>query len=161
VIEQFDTVREQLAQLAPIINSFKSEAVQLRLVELILGTAPARNPTAPTGTPEGAVSPAGTRPRASGGVRRRRKATSSTDAVPSKPRGTSGKVGAGTTLNELIATGYFKQPKLIGDMVAHSTDKLARPHKASDFSPMLVRAVRDKKLVRDKNTQGQYEYKAP
>ena len=95
MIEQFDTVREQLAQLAPIINSFKSEAVQLRLVELILGTAPARNPTGPAGTPEGAASSDGTGVRAVGGVRRRRKAASSKDAAPSKPRGTSGKVGAG------------------------------------------------------------------
>jgi len=36
MIKNFDEIKQQLGELATIINAFKSEAVQLRIVELIL-----------------------------------------------------------------------------------------------------------------------------
>ena len=35
MIKNFDVIKEQLKELAGVINSFKSEAVQLRLIELV------------------------------------------------------------------------------------------------------------------------------
>ena len=40
MIKNFETVKEQLGELAGVVNSFKSEAVQLRIVELIFGMSP-------------------------------------------------------------------------------------------------------------------------
>lgn len=37
MLEKLDEIKSKLAQLAPVINSFKSEAVQLKLVEIIFG----------------------------------------------------------------------------------------------------------------------------
>ena len=37
MIENFEAVKKQLSQLAGVINSFKSEAVQLKIIELIFG----------------------------------------------------------------------------------------------------------------------------
>ena len=39
MIKDFKKIKEQLIELSDVINSFKSEQVQLRLVELIFGTA--------------------------------------------------------------------------------------------------------------------------
>jgi hypothetical protein len=38
MIKNFENVKAQIAELASVINSFKSEAVQLRIIELVLGT---------------------------------------------------------------------------------------------------------------------------
>lgn len=40
MIKNFEIVKKQLSELAGIVNSFKSEAVQLRIVELIFGIMP-------------------------------------------------------------------------------------------------------------------------
>ena len=37
MIENFEQTKKQLSELASVINSFKSEAVQLKIIELILG----------------------------------------------------------------------------------------------------------------------------
>ena len=37
MIKNFDEIKEQLKELSGVINSFKSEAVQLRIVELVFG----------------------------------------------------------------------------------------------------------------------------
>ena len=39
MIKNFDVIKEQLKELAGVINSFKSEAVQLRLIELVFEVA--------------------------------------------------------------------------------------------------------------------------
>jgi hypothetical protein len=38
MIDNFDIVKKQLGELAQVFNGFKSEAVQLRIVELILSS---------------------------------------------------------------------------------------------------------------------------
>ena len=40
MIKNFDELKKQLSDLAGVINSFKSEAVQLRIVELVFQTSP-------------------------------------------------------------------------------------------------------------------------
>ena len=37
MISNFNEVKMQLAELSEVINKFKSEAVQLRIVEIVLG----------------------------------------------------------------------------------------------------------------------------
>ena len=37
MISNFDEVKKQLSELSEVINKFKSEAVQLRIVEIVLG----------------------------------------------------------------------------------------------------------------------------
>lgn len=48
MIKNFDETKRQLAELATVLNSFKSEAVQLRIIELVLqgGVHPANPPPA-------------------------------------------------------------------------------------------------------------------
>ena len=46
MIENLAETKKQLTELATVLNAFKSEVVQLRLLEMILGEAPNEAPAA-------------------------------------------------------------------------------------------------------------------
>jgi len=154
VIDKFDQVKAQLSELAPIINGFTSEAVQLRIVDLIFGQR-----TDEDGSLDEELD-SSSAPRPSKRKARRKTAdkAAGADQPAVKPRGSSGRPSAASTLDRLITDGFFKQRKGLGDIVTYSSTTLALQYKLSDFSPTLVRAVRDGKLKRTKNDTGQYEY---
>jgi hypothetical protein len=105
MIENFETVKSQLRELSEIVNSFKSEAVQLKIIELILGDAlPASNEEEKEGTSDGRA--------------RRKRRKSKVRIVPEPPNGeTSSKKqrvasgsGAIATLRSVYEKGFFKEP---------------------------------------------------
>jgi hypothetical protein len=59
---------------------------------------------------------------------------------------------------KLLETGFFRTPKTIGMIVQHCASARGHHYKANECSPALLRLVRDEKLTREKNTDGQYEY---
>ena len=81
--------------------------------------------------------------------------TSKATRAPAK-----GRPGGTVTLDTLVADSFFKSPKTIGQIVEHCDTSLAMKYKQSDFSGPLMRLVREKRLTRKKNTDGQYEYVA-
>lgn len=44
MIDKLDSMKKQLGELASVLNAFKSEAVQLRLLDLLLGQETAEEP---------------------------------------------------------------------------------------------------------------------
>src|SRR5687767_11557499 len=111
MIKNFDVIKEQLKELAGVINSFKSEAVQLRLIELVFEAAEG-------GSDEesGKGAPAKeSRPRRQG---RKKPVTSTAAAVTSKAKG-SGRPGGKAMLDRLHGEGFFKKPKAIKQLVEH------------------------------------------
>lgn len=156
MIKDFDTVRSQLKELAEVINAFKSEAVQLRIIDLVIGGAPLAAklevpPIASIANPQ--VPPPKARKRA-------RKNGKAGPALPSKTSRSpaKGRPGGKVTLGTLVADGFFKSPKTIGQIVEHCDTSRALKYKQSDFSGPLMRLVREKILTRKKNSDGQYEY---
>lgn len=155
LIKNFEEISNQLRELADVINQFKSEAVQLRLVELIFNaaeeTADEENETSGGEAETPAV------PR-----RRRRKKTGGSSKSPAvetaKTRAGTGRPGGKATLAKLLSEGFFRKPKTIKQLVEHCDHNLALKYKQSDFSGGLARYVRDGKLKRTKNTDKQYEY---
>lgn len=159
MIKDFETVRNQLKELAEVINAFKSEAVQLRIIDLVIGGAPL---AAKLEAPPATIPPAngGAKPQ----TRKRSRKTAKVDSSGSTPKTTrapaKGRPGGKATLDALVADGFFKSPKTIGQIVEHCDTSLAMKYKQSDFSGPLMRLVREKRLTRKKNTDGQYEYVA-
>ena len=104
MIDDFDNVKKELTELAIVINTFKSEAVQVRIVELLLGTnesavddeRPARSPTA--------------RPKRK--TKRKTAEKVANKNATTKPRraATSG-TGATALLSQLLAGDFFQQPE--------------------------------------------------
>jgi hypothetical protein len=151
-VTDLDELQKKLKALADTINLFKSEAVQLRVVDALLGQLGASaEPTPASTTPQ---------PR-----RRRRKREKVSEASPksqakdtrASSRG-SGSPGASGTITALLGEGYFKTPKTIGMIVEYCASARGHHFKASECSPPLLRLLRDNKLKRQKNKDGQYEY---
>lgn len=94
-------MKKQLGELAAVLNAFKSEAVQLRLLDLLLGQETAEEPAKMQRRTKSAKR-AGPKPgpaAASEGSpgKRKKKAVSGT--------------GAPATLTQLIGTTFFDKPK--------------------------------------------------
>lgn len=152
MIENFEAVKKQLSELAGVINQFKSESVQLKIIELIFGES--------RGLEENM---SGDKPP-TGGRKPRPKAPPKKEpgVSPSKSKKKApGGTGAVATLTQLAAGDFFKQPRTINDVIEHCKHNLARTFKANEFSGKLGRMVRNKELTRKKNKDGQYEYKKP
>lgn len=155
MIKNFEVVKAQLADLAPVINSFKSEAVQLRIVELVFQGV---SPDLPTETPGEATKPA----------RRRRprkpsKPPSEAAGEPAsnaagKKRTTPKKPGPTPVLKRLIEEGFFKTRRKMGDIVEHANNNMATPLKSTSISGTLGALVRQGNLKREKGADDQFEY---
>jgi hypothetical protein len=151
VIENFDGLKKQLSDLAPVINGFKSEAVQLRLLEFVLGEGAASGKSDRTEDDKGSQK----------SERKRRRLTTK-KASPE----TSGKrkiapsgAGAVAALTDLLSGPFFSKPRTINDIVQECKLNRARTFKPNEFSGKLARLVRTGALTREKNADKQYQYK--
>jgi hypothetical protein len=153
MIENFEKMKKQLSELAAVINSFKSEAVQVKIIELILGDV--------TEVPEEETT-GGKKFEQKKTVRRQKSTQKKADGSQSSPKKKASEgAGAVATLRQLLGGDFFKQPRTIGDIIEHCKHKLARNFKANEFSGQLARMIRENKLTRNKNKDKQYEYKKP
>jgi hypothetical protein len=149
MIRDFDQVKKELAELAEVINSFKSEAVQLRIVELVLGNPPKTEPPERVG--EEPKKKDQSKPH-------KHKAKAGPEEPAAEKRKMSSGTGAVAILTQLATTVFFDKPKTINDILEHCKHNLARTFKANEFSGKLARMVRAKELKREKNADNQYEY---
>lgn len=162
MIKDFELIKKQLTELSQVVNGFKSEAVQLRIVELIFGN-----------TSEGGEGGNQSEERSVSQRRRGKKKASrvkpqkpekegepepSSKTKPSKARSSGG--GATELLRQMVADKYFDTPRLIGEMIDHCQVKLAKRFKANELSPGLLKLVREKLLDRDKDEETkQFKYR--
>jgi hypothetical protein len=155
MLKDLEQLKKQLSDLSEVINKFKSEAVQLKIVEYLF-----------EGTSEAAASPKTTDVHADGSRKRRRKKASrrgdrGASGEEAKGRGRRGGKGAVAVLSELVDGDFFNQKRTIGDIVEHCVHTQARRYKANEFSGALGRHTRNGVLRRVKNAEGQYEYSKP
>jgi len=149
MIEEFDGIKNQFAELASVLNAFKSEAVQLRLLEYLLSEQ-----TVVTKNEKSKRKPSSKKPRPG-------HAPSSNEDAEITKKGKKAPTGAGApaTLTQMLTSNFFDKPRTINDIIEHCKHNLARNFKANDFSGKLGRLVRDGELTRKKNTDKLYEYK--
>ena len=150
-----DDIREKLKAIAETVNAFKSEAVQLRIVEVLLAQLGA------TDTSETRVVPKAKRAKRTPKSKGHKAA--SNDGAPAavktaKRSRSSGSPGAFATISDLVETGFFKTPRTIKAIIEHAGDARGHHYKPNECSPALLRLLRDGKLTRKKNSDGQYEY---
>ena len=153
MFKDFETTKAHLTELAEIINKFKSEAVQLRLVELIFAGADFVPRTASQQEATSPATPAKPRRKS------RPKSSSKADDEAGAKKRTSSGGGAVATLVKIFEEGYFKEPRSISDICAHCEVNLARRIKPNEISGKLGRMVRSRQLSRTKNSDNQYAYR--
>lgn len=156
-MNDLDELQKRLKAIADVVNAFKSESVQLRVVEVLLGQLGVSSST-PTQTP---LTPQVKRRRSTNKTPKTKSKTTAAakeDEQKKKPsRGTSSP-GAFAMINQLLGDGFFKNPQTIGAIVSHCSTSKGHHYKANECSPALLRLLRDNKLMRKKNKEGQYEY---
>lgn len=154
MFKNFETTKQQLAELAEVVNKFKSEAVQLRLLELLFDATPHEIEGVDAGD-------AGAKPK----KRSRKKRVSTKKAAsPDNEKATAKRtssLGPVSVLKKLYDEGFFTKPKTIADICQHSDTNLARRIKPNEISGKLARMVRSGELAREKNSDNQYEYTKP
>jgi len=152
MMDKLEGMKKQLSELATVLNQFKSETVQLRILDLVL---------------EGGMSGDKVdRPEEGrAGSRRRRAPRTKVKALknpaPGKRRRASPGTGAPATLTQLLSGSFFDKARTINDVIEHCKHNLARTFRANEFSGKLGRMVRNGELTRKKNARKQYEYKKP
>lgn len=157
MIDDFEKVKAQLKELAPIINAFKAESVQLKVIELLLG---ATSGDIDLAEEEPNKAPA---PSLPGKRKRKRKTTApkepTSDTPETKKKSSSrGGTGAYAAVSVLHDKGFFKSPQTIRSVIDHCGTAKSHHFKANQISPPLLKMLRDGKLTRNKNSDNQYDY---
>ncbi len=150
MIEEFASMKEQLTELATVLNAFKSEAVQLRILDLVFGKNYVEDLA---DQHEGDDTARKVRARH---VPKTKKAGG---VAPGKRKKPPAGTGAPATLNQLLPGNFFERARTINDIIEHCKQNLARTFKANELSGKLGRMVRNGELTREKNADKQYEYK--
>jgi hypothetical protein len=151
MIDNFDAMKKQLVELAGVINAFKSEAVQVRIIELILESGPAA-----VGNDESERETKRSRPR-----RKPPPAKAAKTRKAARPRKAPTGQGPVAAVSQLAEGTFFDKPRTIKDILDHCVQNLARRFKANEISGKLARMARNDELTRKKNADNQYEYSKP
>ncbi len=148
-IQNFEEIKKQLAELAEIINAFKSEAVQLKIVEIILSEHMIGMPYV-----QHIATTKVTANNTKSTSKIKMKKVPSGETKKTKPKN----AGPTPKLINLIEEGFFSKHQTINNIIDHMKNQKATVLKANEISTPLGRLVRDGRLKREKNPDGQYEY---
>jgi len=80
--------------------------------------------------------------------------------APTSSQKRKGRPGPKAILTDLITAGFFKSPKIINDIQTQLENTQGYRYKTTELAPALVRLLREKLINREKNSEGQYEYKS-
>lgn len=154
MIKNFELLKQQLSELSPIINSFKSETVQLRVIELVF--AQAAGAVSAAQTPDLASSPSPTKPKRRKTAKSKAGQSEKSNAKPTRSK--TGRPGPGAIVDQLISEGFFDKGKSPNDVVVHCRDDKVLTYNSTEISVSLARAVKSQKLKREKDGNGQFLY---
>lgn len=157
MMKDFKKTAEQLKELAKVLNEFKSEAVQVKLVELLFSEGMETMPVAKTTTtktvaetPEKKVVKKPGRPP---------KQKTATEPPKTTRKRSTTRPGPSVILKKLIESNFFSDSRTIGDVVDYCMKVYNYEYKSTDLSGTLAKLAKDGVLKRDKNPQtNQFEY---
>jgi len=151
MIDNFEEKKSQLDALSKVLNKFNSEAVQLRILDHLFGSADLDRVQIQHSTKE--VTRKAAPKKKTGKPRQSSSKGSNSSSTKSKKDGPKG------VIEQLISEGYFTERRSIGDVREYCKINLARNFKTTDLSPAFSRLIKDRVLAREKNTESKnYEY---
>ncbi len=138
--KQTEKLKKQLLEISDVINAFKSEAVQVKIVERLLDTMMEGDRE----TDEN--------------INRGRIRHFVSDEHP-RQRESLRKPGATKVLNQLLQTDYFDQPHSISDIATHCKEQYDSDFKTSELSGILLKLANESKLRRERSEENnRFEY---
>ena len=176
MIKDFKKATEQLKELAEVLNSFKSETVQLKLVEFFLGQDFSSEPSQIEETkqivetvrepitvkkpkkeqPVDVAAPEVVKVKTKGRPPKEREKTEKVKVakkrIPNRP-------GPSIILNALLNDDFFTENRTIGQIVEQCDEKYHYNYKSTDLSGTLAKLAKEGILARGKNPlTNQFEY---
>jgi hypothetical protein len=142
---QIEKLKKQLVEIAEVVNSFQSEAVQVRVVDRLLDEIMETE----RGETEGSEI----------FNRRARKANVENDDEQILNLQRRKKPGATKVLNQLLSSDFFRTPHSISSIAEYCKDKFDSDFKTSELSGILLKLAKENKLRRersDKNNRFEY-----
>jgi hypothetical protein len=142
--KHIEKLKKQLVEIAEVVNSFKSEAVQVRVVDRLLDAMMEMEKAENEGAE--VFNKRNYRPRGAeeGGY--------------ASPRGPK-KPGATKVLNQLLATDFFDAPHSILSIANYCKDHFDSDFKTSELSGILLKLANENKLRRERsNENNRFEY---
>jgi glutathione S-transferase len=153
MIKNFSKIKEQLIELAEVLNSFKSETVQVRLVELLLGEQQSHDEAAD-------IKPIVRRSRSEKPQKEEEAKKTAAKSKKITRKRSKDRPGPSVILKQLTDSNYFSEKRrTISDIVAYCANTFNYQYKSTDLSGTLARLVKEEVLKREKNPEtNQFEY---
>jgi len=140
--KQTEKLKKQLLELAEVVNSFQSEAVQLRVIDRVLDYL-VDNDRVDLETVDTLN-------------KRSRKTFSEEDSQSAAGRK---KPGATKILNQVLSTDFFDQPRSISSIAEYCKENYDAEFKTSELSGILLKLANENKLKRERSTENnRFEY---
>ncbi len=132
-----EKLKNQLLEIAEVVNSFKSEAVQLRIIEKLLDTM-AEEERLENGS---------------------YMIHSGKDSSRNQGINYKKKPGATKILYQLLSTEFFSQARTISAIAEYCQEQFHANFKTSELSGILLKLANENKLIRQRsNDNNRFEY---
>nr|WP_294943717.1 hypothetical protein [uncultured Mucilaginibacter sp.] len=142
---QIEKLKKQLVEIAEVVNSFQSEAVQVRVVDRLLDEIMETERVETEGSEIF--------------NRKARRARDESGDEPSLTVQRRKKPGATKVLNQLLSSDFFKTPHSISAIAEYCKDNFDSDFKTSELSGILLKLAKENKLRRERsNENNRFEY---
>ncbi|TFF39119.1 hypothetical protein [Mucilaginibacter psychrotolerans] len=142
---QIEKLKKQLVEIAEVVNSFQSEAVQVRVVDRLLDEIMETERAETEGSEIF--------------NKRARKANGENEDAQRLSLQRRKKPGATKVLNQLLSSDFFRTPHSISAIAEYCKDNFDSDFKTSELSGILLKLAKENKLRRersDKNNRFEY-----
>ena len=140
-----EKLKKQLAEIAEVVNSFQSEAVQVRVVDRLLDEIMETE----RGETEGSEI----------FNKRERKSRDGNNGEQNQTLQRRKKPGATKVLNQLLSSDFFRTPHSISSIADYCKDNFDSDFKTSELSGILLKLAKENKLRRERsNENNRFEY---
>jgi hypothetical protein len=142
--KHIEKLKKQLLEISEVVNSFRSEAVQVKVVDRLLEAMIESE----KGESEGADV-----------FNRRVRRTRPADDDENTALNGRKKPGATKVLNQLLLTDYFNSSHSISEIADHCKESYDSDFKTSELSGILLKLAKENKLRRERsNDNNRFEY---
>ena len=142
--KHIEKLKKQLTEISEVVNSFKSEAVQLKIIDRLLDVLVEFDKTDAEGTEL---------------LNKKGHKRDESDNYPFA-QGRK-KPGATKILNQLLSTDFFSTPRSISSIATYCKDNFDSDFKTSELSGILLKLANENKLRRERsNDNNRFEYVA-
>lgn len=142
--KHIEKLKKQLVEISEVVNSFRSEAVQVRIIDRLLDAIMESD----KGEYEGADAFS---------KRGRKTKAGEEDGLSSSQ--SRKKPGATKILNQLLLTDFFNSRHSISDIADYCKENYDSDFKTSELSGILLKLAKENKLKRERsNDNNRFEY---